>query len=260
MAGGDWLRLHRKALDSRAFSDDWLWRLWSWCLMKACWREGWKDGRALESGQFATDRKAAADQLNVSPSKLYRGLQTLQEWGQIRLEANSRFTTVTICNWRTYQCEGCESEQPVNSGWTAGEQRVNSGDTPPPSPPLLPPPDPPLITPPLHPPLENEEGEETKTVRAPRRAFVKPSLEEVVAYCRERGNGVDPAAWLAHYESNGWRVGRNPMKDWKAAVRTWEHNASHFGGNGRSASHRETTAQKIERLERERREKGERNG
>ena len=54
--------------------------------------------------------------------------------------------------------------------------------------------------------------------------FKKPTLEEVTAYCTERGNKVNPQKWLDHYESNGWKVGRNPMKDWKAAVRTWEQN------------------------------------
>lgn len=53
-------------------------------------------------------------------------------------------------------------------------------------------------------------------------ASVRPTLAEVSAYCAERGRGVDPQAWLDHYTSNGWRVGRNPMRDWKAAVRTWE--------------------------------------
>ena len=52
--------------------------------------------------------------------------------------------------------------------------------------------------------------------------FRPPTLEEVAAYCKERDNRVDPSRFLAYYESNGWRVGRNPMKDWKAAVRTWE--------------------------------------
>lgn len=52
--------------------------------------------------------------------------------------------------------------------------------------------------------------------------FKKPTLEEVSAYCRERRNTVDPKRWYDHYSSNGWRVGKNPMKDWKAAVRTWE--------------------------------------
>lgn len=53
-------------------------------------------------------------------------------------------------------------------------------------------------------------------------AFQKPSLEEVKAFCQERGNSVDPEAFIAHYESNGWMVGRNKMKNWRQAVITWE--------------------------------------
>ena len=57
---------------------------------------------------------------------------------------------------------------------------------------------------------------------APQKRFVKPTLEEVKAYCAERNNGVDAQRWYDYYESNGWKVGRNPMKDFKAAIRTWE--------------------------------------
>ena len=52
--------------------------------------------------------------------------------------------------------------------------------------------------------------------------FKKPSIEDVRAYCQARANNVSPEAFFAFYESNGWKVGRNPMKDWRAAVRTWE--------------------------------------
>lgn len=52
--------------------------------------------------------------------------------------------------------------------------------------------------------------------------FVKPTLDEVKAYCRERMNMVDAEKFMNYYESNGWKVGKNPMKDWKATVRTWE--------------------------------------
>lgn len=52
--------------------------------------------------------------------------------------------------------------------------------------------------------------------------FTPPTVEEVRAYCEERGNAVDPERFVDYYSSNGWKVGRNAMKDWKAAVRTWE--------------------------------------
>lgn len=55
-----------------------------------------------------------------------------------------------------------------------------------------------------------------------RTRFQKPTLEEIRHYCQERGNSVDPEKFFNFYESKGWVVGKSPMKDWKAAVRTWE--------------------------------------
>ena len=52
--------------------------------------------------------------------------------------------------------------------------------------------------------------------------FSKPTVEEVAKYCEERGNGINAQKFVDHYETVGWLVGKNPMKDWRAAVRTWE--------------------------------------
>lgn len=68
---------------------------------------------------------------------------------------------------------------------------------------------------PYNPPVGDVEKKE-------RKRFVKPTEDEVAAYCKERGNTIDAAAFVAFYDSNGWKVGKNPMKDWKAAIRTWE--------------------------------------
>lgn len=57
---------------------------------------------------------------------------------------------------------------------------------------------------------------------SPQKKFEKPTVEEVRRYCLERENGVDSERWFDFYQSKGWRVGSQPMKDWKAAVRTWE--------------------------------------
>ena len=54
--------------------------------------------------------------------------------------------------------------------------------------------------------------------------FIKPSIEEIRDYCNERKNGIDPENFFDFYESKGWMVGSNKMKDWKACVRTWERN------------------------------------
>lgn len=58
------------------------------------------------------------------------------------------------------------------------------------------------------------------------RAFVPPSVEEVRAYCLERGNGIDSQYFVDYYDARGWMIGKNKMKDWRAAVRTWERNNS----------------------------------
>lgn len=71
---------------------------------------------------------------------------------------------------------------------------------------------------------EDEDKEKDKVKR-----FIPPTAEEVRAYCEARGGKVDPQKFLDHYTSNGWRVGRNPMRDWKAAARNWERSGYNDG-------------------------------
>lgn len=68
----------------------------------------------------------------------------------------------------------------------------------------------------------NKESNKKDNNKDNRVAFTPPTLDEVSAYCRERQNSVDPEKFIDFYQSKGWMVGRNRMKDWKAAVRTWE--------------------------------------
>jgi len=68
-----------------------------------------------------------------------------------------------------------------------------------------------------------EEKRENQSPRNPKiSAFKAPDLYEVVQYCDERGNDVDGKKFVDFYEAKGWMIGKNKMKDWKAAVRTWE--------------------------------------
>ena len=72
------------------------------------------------------------------------------------------------------------------------------------------------------------------TEKKPQKRFAKPTLDDVKAYCQERNNNVDAEKWFNYYSANGWKVGKNPMKDWKAAVRTWER--SDQGGKHKSVN------------------------
>ena len=71
---------------------------------------------------------------------------------------------------------------------------------------------------------DSKGGENSPPAPTPSKRFTKPTLEEVRAYCQERKNCVNAEKFVDYYDSNGWKVGKNAMKDWKAAVRTWEKN------------------------------------
>jgi hypothetical protein len=70
---------------------------------------------------------------------------------------------------------------------------------------------------------ESESKYEYECADKPQRnRFVPPTIDEIKAYCIERDNSVDADKWHSYYTANGWKVGKNQMKDWRAAVRTWE--------------------------------------
>lgn len=68
--------------------------------------------------------------------------------------------------------------------------------------------------------VKDSKGESVRGEKAKR--FIPPSVEEVEQYCIERSNNIEAQSFIDFYESKGWMIGKNKMKDWKAAVRTWE--------------------------------------
>lgn len=75
------------------------------------------------------------------------------------------------------------------------------------------------------------DNERARADKPPRSRFSPPTVEQVTEYCRERGNKIDPQRFIDYYSSIGWMVGKSKMKDWQAAVRTWEQRegAKHGG-------------------------------
>jgi hypothetical protein len=79
---------------------------------------------------------------------------------------------------------------------------------------------------------ESENGSEIKNNSVKTKRFIKPNIQEIKDYCFERKNNVDVNKFFNYYEANGWKVGKNAMKDWKACVRTWEGN--NFNSNSKT--------------------------
>lgn len=111
----------------------------------------------------------------------------------LRQERTSQSTTLSVVNYGLYQSLKPQEEQRKNIVGTSQEQRRNTNKND-----------------------KNDKNEKNNKI------FVPPTLENVRGYCQERGNSVDPQRFIDFYESKGWMVGKNKMKDWKAAVRTWE--------------------------------------
>ncbi|WP_102048632.1 phage replisome organizer N-terminal domain-containing protein [Pygmaiobacter massiliensis] len=70
--------------------------------------------------------------------------------------------------------------------------------------------------------IREDKNRLDNNIEGKRKRFTPPTVSDVRAYCAERGNNVDAQRFVDFYTSNGWLVGKNHMKDWKAAVRTWE--------------------------------------
>lgn len=104
--------------------------------------------------------------------------------------------------------------------------------------------------------IEVERENDSSPPKAPvaARRFTPPTVEDVAAYCRERGSNVDAQRFVDFYASKGWKVGNAGMKDWRAAVRTWEGRDNRMPAAGAGGAHGTTNpflqlAQELEERE-----------
>jgi len=134
----DWIKIHRGILDSYAFANPVSLKIWVWMLLKANYKASFvplKVGLGVSSikverGQFIFGRIKAEEELSISGSTIYRQMQKFEDLGQIKIDVNSTFSIVTVCNYDTYQSKKDNSEQQLNSNRTAIEQQLNNDRTP----------------------------------------------------------------------------------------------------------------------------------
>lgn len=149
----------------------------------------------LQRGELVTSLRILAKEWGWSTKKVSKFLDDLQRDKMIE-KRNSDLLRIYIMNYEKYQPIDEEKKQQRNAKETARRQRGNTSN-------------------------EVEESKEGKR-NDREKNFKKPTIEEVKSYCEERKNGIDPQRFVDFYEAKGWRIGKNSMKDWRAAVRTWE--------------------------------------
>lgn len=220
MGAEGWIRLHRKLVDWEWYRDSKMVHLFLHLLLIANREDGQVRGIPVRRGQCLTGRKALSDETGLSEQEIRTCLDkmtstkkqpgatsnpTSNPTNEIHVVSTNKYSVITICKYEEYQSRK-SAEQPAEKQ------------------PKQPAPQP-AVQPQTRRKKKEEKNKDKSIVASPPR----PTLEEVAAYCLERKNQVDPSLWLDHYTSNGWRVGKNPMRDWKAAVRTWERNGFKSG-------------------------------
>lgn len=193
--GEPFIKLYKKLLKWEWYEDTNTFRLFMHCLLKANWKAGEWHGMTINPGQFVTSLPKLSKETGLSIQQTRTALTHMISTGEITDKSYSKFRVITVNKWSDYQ--------EVNRQLTDNQQTTNTQSN-----------------------SELTSIEEIKNKRIKEiknnSTFVKPTVEEVRAYCLERGNGVDPEAFVSFYDSKGWMIGKNKMKDWKAAVRTWE--------------------------------------
>jgi len=123
-----YVKSYRDAQHHRVFDDPILWKIFSWCVWNASYEPGTFGDMDVPVGSFVTGRIAAAKELKMPESVVYRGMQKLasQKYGCISLKSNNKFTLVTVCNYTTYQGSDSPSAQRKNNKRTTNAQRENT--------------------------------------------------------------------------------------------------------------------------------------
>ena len=180
----------------------------------------------LNVGQMIFGEENLAKRWGWSRGKVHRFLSQLANLGMIQHHGTPYGTVITIENYAMYQCDGTADG---TVSWTADGtadgtatnvekytfQRCTD-----------------IVNNEVNHPKHQKNGTHIKNKEIRNnnnRAFKPPLVDDVQRYCFERGNSVDAETFVDFYESKGWMVGKNKMKDWKAAVRTWERNRSSRG-------------------------------
>lgn len=206
MAG--YIKLYRKSYDNFLYSENrplTKREAWEDILMNVNWKDSFMlfgDHKVIcKRGQSLNSLTTWGKIFKWDKSKVKRFFDLLQSEGMIVTESVQKTTRLTVCNYDTYQDDR-------NDGETVVKRKRNGRET---------------VVNPIEEVEEFKEGEEEyNSPEKPSKLFKIPTVEEITSYCTERQNNVLPQKFFNFYESKGWMVGKNKMKDWKAAVRTWE--------------------------------------
>jgi len=128
-----------------------------------------------------------SEKTGLSERSIRTSLKRLKSTSEVTIRTTNKFSIVTLCNYDIYNPESIEGDQQNASTAPTNDQQATTN--------------------------KNDKNEKN---------IIPPIFEHVSKYCEQRKNDVDARRWYDFYESKNWMIGKNKMKDWHAAVRTWE--------------------------------------
>lgn len=174
-------------------------------LLMANTKDGRYEGHEIKKGQLATSLASLSETTGLTTQTLRTCLKHLQQTGEILIKSTSRFSIISICKYDDYQVRENGGQQTANKQLTNDQQAPNK-----------------QLTTILE--YKNKDNIDNNPSISPllKAHFIAPTVDDVRSYCQEKGyTDIDAEAFVAFYQSKGWKVGSQPMKDWHAAVVTW---------------------------------------
>jgi DNA-binding transcriptional regulator YhcF (GntR family) len=215
-----WIKLHRKILENWVFKQrpEYL-KIWVYILIAA----NWKPSKALVNGQFVTiergemltSYRSLAEGAGTTVQIVKTFLKYAENDGMISVKSNTAATRLKILNYEDLQGRENNDQHTPNTRLTHDQHTPNT-----------------IIRSKEYKEGKKEriEEEDKDSVSMRSRAFTRPSCQEILDYFIELGSTQEEAnKFFDHYTANGWKVGKNAMKDWKATARNWNRNKGKFG-------------------------------
>ena len=195
--------LYRQITEWEWYQNPNTFRVFLHCLLMANFTDGRFEGMDIKRGQFVTSLPSLSKQTRLSIQQVRTALDHLKSTGEITDFSTSKYRVITVVKYDQYQIDNRQN----NSQSTGNQQASNSQST-------------------------GEQQQYKNNNKGKREKgnnlsilFIKPTVEDIEKYCDEKGIfGFDAQKFIDYYDSNGWKVGRNPMKDWRATIRTWIRN------------------------------------
>lgn len=203
MANEGYIKLYRRMMKWGWYTDTPTKCVFLHLLFLACYEPCYYKGVQLEPGQAVSSIRQIATDTGLTVKQVRTAINHLKETQEVAQSPCGKFSVFTVNNYNDYQCAGTdEGKQRAQKGHSEGtDPNIKKNKE--------------VKNTPYNPP----QGDESVPIS---KRFVPPTPEEVNTYCRERNNGIDGKEFCDFYASKGWMIGKSKMKDWKAAVRTWE--------------------------------------